>query len=462
MRNIFILILFISSALHFNAQQADSTQGPTYDSLYIANHILKAESYLERSLLDSALLQTDTSLYAASILDHPSSLYEIYILRGSILEHHPKKSALAENNFLEAISIAGRLNQTAWQTDAMDCLYQFYLHKKQFEKAHAIYKERAGLIYQLDKEHEEVTVQLFRDSIASLNAKLSSEQKNLMIQKDLTSMFQMLFYVAVGLVLLLLVILFVIIARNAKKKKQLREEGSQSLEQEIANTLDKEKLLEKQANQLSRNEQEMIKMRYLIGEQLREQHETIKTVNHGLVDLITESRMQLELIGRDPGGQLAVDKYMSLQNLLTKASNETRQLAGNIFTTKGNIAERLESLCNSYIRPQLNIQWANSAGDIQLLEQQQMAILDVVDELLHNIDKHSEATEVHISFEKSNGKVKLKVDDNGRGFDVKSSLPKGRGLRKIIALITYLNGDLNVVSDTKNGTHFIIEWPQQA
>lgn len=461
MRKTFILILFLGCVSRFIAQNQLDTSDvtPTYDSTFVAHHIAKAEDYLERSLPDSAWLHTDTALFAAALLEQHASLYEIYILRGNILENHPKKSAQAEANYLEAIAIAERLHHTEWQTDAMDCLYQYYLGKKQFDKALAIYSERAGLIYQLDKEQYTRNLQILQDSIQNFRTNLMSTKILVADKERELDLYKWILYWTGALALLFLLLYIFSAVRKSKIKKELNKLKSDKTENAEQLKQESETLISALKKDIQKQEQEIIKMRFLIGEQLREQHDMIKAVNHGLVDIISESRMLLELIGRDTGSQVPVDKYMSLQNLLTKASNETKQLTQNIFTTTGTIAERLESLCNSFIRPQLRIDWTNRAGDMQLSEQQQMALLIIANELLENIDQHSEATEVEVVLEKSDGKLQLKVDDNGRGFDVKSSLSKGRGIRKIIALVTFLNGNINIASDSRKGTHYIIEWP---
>ncbi len=428
-----------------------------FDSLVVERLIKESETYLITMNLDSALIKADSASLGNFFVIDQMQFYEVRILVGSIMEKIPKKSYYAEESYLSAITIAKAMNRMDLVTNAMDCLFHYYNDRKNFEKALSIYRERESLLYQMDKELGDIATQQLNDSISNLNAELRNEQKALMIQKDLRSMFQSLFYVAAGVVLLLLIVLFVILSRNAKKRKQLQEEGNQSVEQEKTNTLDREKLLANQTKELNRNEQEIGKLRYLIAEQLKYQDTITKTVNEGLADIISESRLQLELIGRDPSGKLAVDKYMALQNLLTKASNESRNLTGNIFTSKGTLSERMESLCNSFLRTNLKIDFISQGNASKQSSLEQMALLNVLSELLENIEKHSEATEVTVALSDVDGKLMLQVDDNGRGFDVKSSINKGSGIRKVISIITYLNGDLDIVSDSKKGTHYVLK-----
>jgi two-component system NarL family sensor kinase len=450
-----------------NAQQLpkfsnyiDLNDSLKFDSLTVERLIKESEAYLIAMNLDSALIKADSASLGNYFVIDPIQSYEVRILVGSILEKVPKKSKYAEDSYLAALDIAQSMNRSDLVLNAMDCLFHYYETRKEYEKALSVYREREALLDQMDKKLEVAAIQHFNDSIASLNSELRHKQKELVIQKDLRSMFQTFFYVAAGLVLLLLILFFVILSRSAKKKKQIQEQGIQSLDQEKTNTLDKEKLLEKQSKELTRSALEITKLRYLITEQLKYQDAVIKTSNEGLTDIISEARLQLELIGRDPSSKVAVDKYMTLQNLLTKASGEARTISGNIFTSKGTLAERIESLCNNYVRSNLKIDFIGNEPSGAISQLQQMAILSIVDELLLNIEKHAEATTVNVALKDTDGKYVLSVDDNGRGFDVTSSMAKGSGIRRVIAMVTYLNGDLDIVSDSKKGTHYNLEWPK--
>jgi|GEM_PF-5335625 len=427
-----------------------------FDSLVVERLIKESEAYLVAMNLDSALIKADSAALGNYFVIDQMQFYEVRILVGSIMEKIPKKAVYAEESYLSAITIAKAMNRMDLVTNAMDCLFHYYNERKNYEKALSIYRERESLLYQLEKEQEGLIVQQLNDSIAKVNGELMTTQKTLMIQKDLRSMFQMFFYAAAALALLLLIMLIVVLSRNAKKRKQLQEEGNQSLEQEKTNTLDKEKLLAKQTKELNQSEQEIGKLRYLIGEQLTEQDKLSKAINEGLSNLLSESRLQLELIGRDPSGKLAVDKYMALQNLLTKASNEVRLLSGEVPAATNDFAERLDALCKSSSKQNRSIDFTNNTGKVQLSTIQQTALLNAFSEILHNVELHAEATTVQVVLSKVGEKLQLQIDDNGRGFDVKTAIKKGSGIRKIISIMTYLSGDLDIVSDSKKGTHYTL------
>lgn len=88
----------------------------------------------------------------------------------------------------------------------------------------------------------------------------------------------------------------------------------------------------------------------------------------------------------------------------------------------------------------------------------------LVQECFNNIGKHSSATRVNISLASADGGLKVRVEDNGIGFQVQEALAKREsfglsGMRERVAL---LGGKFHVASrseGTKKGTKISIELP---
>ncbi len=72
-------------------------------------------------------------------------------------------------------------------------------------------------------------------------------------------------------------------------------------------------------------------------------------------------------------------------------------------------------------------------------------------EVIHNIQKHSNATEVTISFNLQNGRVQLSISDNGNGFD-ENEIVKGNGLDSIKRRAKEIQATLEIKSISGNGT----------
>lgn len=100
----------------------------------------------------------------------------------------------------------------------------------------------------------------------------------------------------------------------------------------------------------------------------------------------------------------------------------------------------------------------------RLPQQTEVITYRLVQECFNNIAKHAQATHVNISLASTDGTLKLKVEDNGIGFNVEEALQKREsfgisGMRERVAL---LGGKFRIesrVEGTKRGTKISIELP---
>ena len=85
-------------------------------------------------------------------------------------------------------------------------------------------------------------------------------------------------------------------------------------------------------------------------------------------------------------------------------------------------------------------------------------IYRIIQESLHNIFKHANATQVNISFKLKNNVICLTMNDNGSGFDVNKA-KSGIGLKNMKSRIDEINGSINITSEKDVGTIVTIEAP---
>ncbi len=82
----------------------------------------------------------------------------------------------------------------------------------------------------------------------------------------------------------------------------------------------------------------------------------------------------------------------------------------------------------------------------------------IIQESLHNIHKHANATQVNISFNLKNNVICLKMVDNGAGFDVNKA-KSGIGLKNMNSRINEINGSIEIASEKDVGTTVSIKVP---
>ena len=86
----------------------------------------------------------------------------------------------------------------------------------------------------------------------------------------------------------------------------------------------------------------------------------------------------------------------------------------------------------------------------------QLSVYRIIQELINNIIKHSEATQALVQIQQEPSKLTVTVEDNGKGF-AHESTSKGIGLRNIESRLSLLKGKLEIDSEEKTGTSVYIE-----
>ena len=95
--------------------------------------------------------------------------------------------------------------------------------------------------------------------------------------------------------------------------------------------------------------------------------------------------------------------------------------------------------------------------DIKLSSEQKRSLLLISKEAIHNIVKHSGATEVLVSTHIERNHFKLKISDNGKGIEPEKITQFGNGLKSMNRRAQEINAQLNILSSS--GTTIIVSLP---
>ncbi len=91
-------------------------------------------------------------------------------------------------------------------------------------------------------------------------------------------------------------------------------------------------------------------------------------------------------------------------------------------------------------------------------------IYRLIQECLSNIRKHADADQATILLLGSSPNIILRIEDNGRGFDVKaqellSAATKRMGIRSMQERVNLLQGQMTIQSQPMKGTKIFIKLP---
>ncbi|MCB0838249.1 MAG: sensor histidine kinase, partial [Bacteroidetes bacterium] len=91
-------------------------------------------------------------------------------------------------------------------------------------------------------------------------------------------------------------------------------------------------------------------------------------------------------------------------------------------------------------------------------ESVEISLYRIVQELINNVIKHSGASRVHIQLMKTGPNLTLIVEDNGQGFQPKST-KTGIGLMNISSRLETIDGKVNFEPSPEGGTLAIVKIP---
>ena len=150
-----------------------------------------------------------------------------------------------------------------------------------------------------------------------------------------------------------------------------------------------------------------------------------------------------------------------LNDSISEIRNISHSMASDSLLQYG-LENSLRDYCRNISQPgELNISFNSlNTSDILLNNEVVFHIFRIVQELLQNIIKHSNAVNALVQLSYNNKVLYLNVEDDGKGFDLNYiSKNKGMGLKNIESRIKILKGTIDFKSASNQGTSVMIEIP---
>lgn len=151
-----------------------------------------------------------------------------------------------------------------------------------------------------------------------------------------------------------------------------------------------------------------------------------------------------------------------LTEILSESADEVRSISHQMMPkslTELGIVSALEDLLSKSLgMVGIEYEFEHHKVTDRVEEQIEVTIYRIVQELINNIIKHSNAQMVHIQLFKNAGKIILIVEDNGNGF-AENSTEKGHGLLNIKSRLNTIHGEVNYAPSPASGTIATIRIP---
>ncbi|MBS9525421.1 AAA family ATPase [Litoribacter alkaliphilus] len=156
------------------------------------------------------------------------------------------------------------------------------------------------------------------------------------------------------------------------------------------------------------------------------------------------------------------DNFNGAIHMLDTAIDEVRKIAHEMSPVglkKFGLQAALESfISNLQNARQLHINFQMLGFKKRLSEQMELVLYRICQELVQNVLKHAQATELDIQLIHHKKSINLTVEDNGKGMDTGNIL-HGFGFLTIQAKIKLLKGEFNIESRNGKGTLVWVDIP---
>lgn len=378
------------------SQKINFPEDEMYAYLYLA------EIYLIHNKYKEAIESIKTGIPLAEKLE---TKYELADFHKKASESYEKlgefEKALSHNRQYEKLNAEIQLDENKKQLIAFEAKYQF--------------KQKEAEIRTLNAEKQTQTLKIRQKSFLNF---------------------------ALGAALLVAGIIVFLLYKNYKNKQKIQAQRIAELETE---------------KQLSATQA-------LLQGQEDERSRMAKELHDGLGGLLSGVKLNLNnmdkklIITEEDGASF--EKSISL---LDESISELRRVAHNLmpesilkFGLDGAIREFLQTISS----PQLHITYQSYHIENGMSKMLDISTYRIVQELVHNVLKHAQASEILVQVRKDEQLLVIDVEDNGKGFDADTERKEnGMGLAGIQSRVTYWKGTWQISSSETSGTSVHIEIP---
>jgi len=367
------------------------------------------------------------------------NLSSIYLLENDFDE--------AKNIYFEALDLIRNINTTKALKVREDLYYNlaYNLYKLKDYKAYN-YQELSYIIKDSLRDNE------FRGMIADITEKYNFDAKKdllLEVEENKRLKAQRTFWMfAIGCVVIIITLLFWV---NFYKLRQ-KNFGLQLLQTQLIQNQNLEKV---------RSESQVRILNATIDGKETERKKIAETLHDSVSALLSSANLHLQATRSQLKGEVPIE-IDKTQEIIKNASQQIRDLSHTLVSSvllKFGLKYAIKDLADKYSNSQIIIE--TKIGETRRYHQDfEIKVYNIIQEFVNNILKHSKAEKAMLSVDEVNGKLSIKITDDGVGFDKTQVTNKdGLGLNQIDARIQMMQGDFKIHSTKKDGTAIKVVLP---
>ena len=226
--------------------------------------------------------------------------------------------------------------------------------------------------------------------------------------------------------------------------------------------LSKQELVQQQKIEKVRSESQIRILNATLDGKETERKQISETLHDSVSALLSSANLHLQACKKIFNGPIPIELEKS-QDIIVEASQIIRDLSHTLVSSvllKFGLANSIKDLAYKYSNSQLEVIFQTK--NIQRYDQDfEIKLYNIIQELVNNAIKHSEASIAEINLVEKDKKILLTINDNGNGFDTSKMSQKedGLGINQIDARIHIMGGKFIIDSKKGKGTKISIELP---
>jgi two-component system, NarL family, sensor kinase len=212
--------------------------------------------------------------------------------------------------------------------------------------------------------------------------------------------------------------------------------------------------------------QQNLRAKAVLDAEEHERQRIGRDLHDGIGQVLSAAKMQLSALQTtqytaDP---IVKDKLQNALDLVDESVKEVRSISHNMMPNmliKAGLVSAVREFVSRMNGDTIKIDLDIVGLDDRLDHTVESVLYRVLQEIMSNIIRHADASQVTIQLLRHPHELMLMVEDNGKGFDVNQIMlqDEGIGLKNITTRIAYLHGQVHYDSMPSKGTTVTIEIP---
>lgn len=229
----------------------------------------------------------------------------------------------------------------------------------------------------------------------------------------------------------------------------------------------RQKLLQKEAELSNKMVEEVVAkrevdtLRALLEGQNNERDRIAQDLHDRLGSMLSTLKLQFNNFCRANLSLMANGDHKKLEKLLNESYQEVRKISHDLHSgviSRFGLVSAINDLRDSIQESSdLKIEFVHFNMEERLSLEIEVELFRIIQELLNNVLKHAEASEVSINLTRNMKNLSIIFEDNGKGFDLNQLNNSGLGIQSVESRVQTLGGELKIDSALNRGSTFIVQ-----